>query len=186
MSAIKGRLFVASFCFTIPTFKERLSILLKNIFQFFFSLEELNSEGKLWTDMNEANTQRHTWASSSGNHCFLNLTAKPCLCLMAVQAKSILVVWAVLQVHTTSWSFTSSYSSPSEVSSESQGCTVELFSCQLLQSCSLHVTVHFNPLARHWQLGSLQTEVHLQDKNSAMASGAGDPLIQQTISFPSS
>ena len=74
-------------------------------------------------------------------------------------------------------------SSSSEHSSESETCKAVFSSSQLLQSCSLQVVVHFKPLARHWQFGSLQTEVHLQDKNSMMTSGAGAPVIQQMVSL---
>ena len=105
---------------------------------------------------------------------------------MAILAKSNFIVWAIFQVRATPWSYTTSSSASSELSSKSQSWTVELFSCQLLQSCSLHVMVHFKLLARHWQFGRLQTEEHLQDKNSVMTSGAGIPVIQQIVSFPSS
>lgn len=71
----------------------------------------------------------------------------------------------------------------SEHSSESETCKAMFSSSQLWQSCSLQVVVHFKPLARHWQFGSLQTEVHLQDKNSMMTSGAGAPVIQQMVSL---
>ena len=157
----------------------------KKSFQFFMSLKEINKERKLWNHTHETkNVVAHNEASISENHSFLNLVTKQCL--MAALARSNFIVWATFQVRATPRSYTTSSSSSSELSSESQSWIVELFSRQLLQSCSLRVMLHFKPLARHWQFGSLQTEEHLQDKNSVMTARAGDPVIQQIISFPSS
>lgn len=49
----------------------------------------------------------------------------------------------------------------------------------LQQVCSLHISVHFNLLARQEQSGSLHVRAHLQAISSRTAIGAGGPRIHQ-------
>ena len=56
----------------------------------------------------------------------------------------------------------------------------------LEQVCSLNISVHFRPLVRYVDYGSLHDLVHLQVSNCNTASGAGEPLIHSIASFPSS
>ena len=59
-------------------------------------------------------------------------------------------------------------------------------SLQLSQSCKRNKSVLFKPFERQVQLGSWHRLLPWRDNNSNTAMGAGSPLIQLTISLPSS
>ncbi len=81
----------------------------------------------------------------------------------------------------------SSESSVSSSVSELPSSTVDPSSgFWIVQVCSLHTSVNFNPFVRHVQLGSLQQRRHLHAKSSKTTSGAGGVRIQWMTNWLSS
>ena len=180
VSAIKGSSFVASFCFPIY-----LSLYYQKISSFSSHFKRLliveeNFEW-IWTRQkgNVIHKPPHQriilfliWQL---NRVYIEWLSKPNATLSyELSCKSILLHGALLQVN------------PRHLSYPLNQNFALWSSCFLANYCSLHVTMHINPLARHWQLGSSQTEVQLQDNNYMMTPGVSDPVIQQFVSSPSS